>query len=84
MEETSVQHLGTKVRYSVQREDKNGDWYDLNQNWDGAKKAPYSVTRTIEDARHWKKRYEDALKRNYAVPANLRIVKVVTEYVEVQ
>jgi hypothetical protein len=74
-----ISHLGIKVRYSVQAKGRNG-WYDLNQNWEGAKKAPYSVTRTVADARHWQKRYQDALKRNFGPAIETRIVRQVTQF----
>lgn len=73
-------HLGIKIRYSVQAQAKNGQWYDLNQNWDGAKKAPYSITRTVADARIWKKRYDNAQARNFGNPQPTRIVRQVTQF----
>jgi len=72
-------HLGIKVRYSVQAKGKNG-WYDLNQTWDGAKKARYSVTRTVADARIWEKRYQAALVRNFGPVTETRIVRQVTQF----
>lgn len=75
-----LSHLGVKVRYSVQAEHSYGGWYDLNQNWDGAKKVPFSVTRTVDDARHWAKRYSDARTRNGMPLVPLRIVRQVTQF----
>ena len=72
-------HLGIKVRYSVQAQAKNGTWYDLNQNWDSAKRAKYSVTRTVADARIWKKRYDAATAKS-GYPATTRIVRQVTQF----
>lgn len=73
-----LSHVGIKVRYSVQLNGKHG-WYDLDQTWDGAKKAPYSVTRTAADARIWKNRYDAACAR-HGVKAETRIVRQVTQF----
>jgi hypothetical protein len=73
-------HLGIKVRYSVQLKANNGQWFDLNQRWDNATKAPYSVTRTVADARHWKKRYDAALAKHSGKPFETRIVRQVTQF----
>jgi len=74
-------HLGIKVRYSVQAQStRTGEWFDLNQTWDGAKKASYSVTRTVADARLWEKRYQAALVRNGGPKTNTRIVRQVTQF----
>lgn len=73
-------HLGIKIRYSVQAQAKNGQWYDLNQKWDNATKAPFSVTRTVTDARIWKKRYDTALTKHSTAPHATRIVRQVTQF----
>lgn len=75
-----LSHLGIKVRYSVQAQAKNGTWYDLNQNWEGAKKATYSVTRTVADARIWKKRYDAAVTKHSTVTQATRIVRQITQF----
>lgn len=75
-----VSHLGVKVRYSVQVEHRDGNWVDLNQTWTGAKKAPYSVTRTVADARLWENRYQAALVRNLAPARRSRVVRQVTQF----
>jgi hypothetical protein len=74
-----LSHLGIKVRYSVQAQAKNGTWYDLNQSWDNATKAKYSVTRTVADARHWAKRYDAAMKKQ-GMQSATRIVRQVTQF----
>lgn len=79
--DTIREHLGIKVRYSVQiQNSRTGEWRDLNQNWDTAKKVPYSVTRTVTDARVWEKRYQAALVRNCAPAQFTRIVRQVTQF----
>lgn len=76
-------HLGIKVRYSVQVSTKHG-WIDLNQTWEGAKKAPYSVTRTVADARTWKNRYDSSFARHAVAAPATRIVRQVTTFDVVQ
>lgn len=75
-----IGHLGIKVHYSVQMQRSNGEWIDLNQTWDGAKKARHSVTRTVADARVWEERYQAALVRNCAPAIKTRIVRQVTQF----
>ena len=74
------EHLGIKVRYSVQAEHSYGGWYDLNQTWECAKKNAHSVTRTVTDARHWVKRYNDFRARMGMPAVPLRIVRQVTQF----
>jgi hypothetical protein len=78
--DTIREHLGIKVRYSVQIQMPGGGWRDLEQNWEGAKKVRFSVTKTVADARHWEKRYQDAVARNYGSPVKTRIVRQVTQF----
>ena len=73
------EHLGIKVRYSVQAQDVHGRWFDLNQTWITAKKVPYSVTRTVADARIWQKRYDTARAR-HGYAGKTRIVRQVTQF----
>lgn len=71
-------HCGTKVRYSVQIKGSTG-WRDLNQTWHSAKKVPFSVTRTVADARLWKNRYDAATKKS-GMQIETRIVRQVTQF----
>lgn len=80
MTDTILSHVGVKVRYSVQAQNRSGDWYDLNQAWDTAKRDAYSVSRTVEGARAWKKRAEAAWARNGVPAPRLRIVRSVTTF----
>lgn len=77
--DTICEHLDIKIRYSVQAQDAHGRWFDLNQTWDGAKKIPHSITRTIADARHWKQRYDTAAAR-HGYGMKTRIVRQITQF----